>query len=131
MTKHRLLLLALLGAMVGLTALFWWAAARPQAGINPETFERLCEGMTEQEVQRIISVPDGDYRTWQRQPGGFNLMKDFGERGRGTQKWWQGNNYWIMIGFKDGKSVEGRLGETVEFHRQEPFFTMIRRRLGL
>ncbi|MCI0742907.1 MAG: outer membrane protein assembly factor BamE [Gemmataceae bacterium] len=64
MKKRRCLwivvvLVLLLGAGYGVL----WLTAGPRHRINKESFERIQEGMTEEEVESIIGVPAGDYTT--------------------------------------------------------------------
>jgi hypothetical protein len=61
--RKRLLLLLMSVALVLLGGWLTLWPSSPQHRINRESFARIQEGMTEQEVESILGVPAGDYAT--------------------------------------------------------------------
>ncbi len=82
MKKRWILGLSLLASLfVGVAWLCW-----PQPRISPASFERIHEGMSQDQIEAIIGLPPGDYYTGPRGVGGSTSRGPFGfpcvEKGR-------------------------------------------------
>lgn len=115
MLRHRLRLvvLGLAGLAAGGASLLIWLTP-PRNRINPEGFDAIVIGMTEQEVERVLGVPPGDHarpRTFIFKADAGRINFSFGSSSAATyatfQDWfgpgegWLGDNGFIHICLDD------------------------------
>jgi hypothetical protein len=137
MNKRWILGLSLLASLfVGVAWLCW-----PQPRISPASFERIHEGMSQDQIEAIIGLPPGDYYTGPRGIGGITSRGPFGfpcvEKGRPWGKqtgrviiWW-GNDYAIQVSFDKSEKADGwYLLHVVPAVRGSTFIDRVRARLG-
>ena len=138
MKKRWILGLSLLASLfVGVAWLCW-----PQPRISPASFERIHEGMSQDQIEAIIGLPPGDYYTGPRGVGGSTSRGPFGfpcvEKGRPWGKqtgrvisWW-GNDYAIEVSFDKSEKADGwYLLHVQPAVRTSTFIDRARARLGL
>jgi len=120
MTRRRLLLLALLVALVplGFAARMLW----PRPAITWENGAKIREGMTRSEVEAILGrtpVPrHTDRKIWHSTPNGPEMfVGDY---------WWEGNMV-VIVAFDDEDKVrETQTFEVPDSRRRDTFLDMVR-----
>ena len=108
--KKRLLLklgLAALLGVAGFAVYIWWTL--PPHGINRTSVWRIRNGMSEKDVEAIIGMQYGDYRTMTKEERWFNrrtiIWSGVGYETRSAS--WYGDEGRITVLFTDGK-VDGK-----------------------
>ena len=100
----KLILVALLG-LAGFGVYLWWTI--PTSGINRASVWRIREGMSQEEVEAIIGMPPGDYRS------GSNewLWQSRFPTGKGDGAWslyWLADQSSIIVNFVNEKVTRKR-----------------------
>ena len=119
MKKRLLLALSLLACLaVGFAGVLWLTA--PRQRITPESFAKINQGMTLQEVEYILGGPPGDYG-----PGWDLLMY----LQRDESEMWSEGNCLICVYLEGGRVRSASLSESLRV--EEPFLDKLRRWLGI
>jgi hypothetical protein len=135
MRRHWLLPVLLLVALhlIGASAsLLIWLSLPPNHNISDEGFARLKPGMSEQEVEDILEVPEGDYRTVPvgSPDGGYGPTDYFGSGAETVKRrYWCGDRRWIQVGFDSQGRVAAAWAGVTET-AEEPLLGRIGRLLG-
>jgi hypothetical protein len=127
-TRRRLLLEVGVVALLGVGGLL--LSSRPGAGITPENYDRIEEGMALSEVEAILGDPPDDY-TWGPAEPCFNTVSGdptYNVWVRGTIHEWRDPHATIrvVVDRRDGTVLDKDCTEPT--HR-EPFFLVRLRRL--
>jgi hypothetical protein len=120
--RKRLVLLFLLTApaLAGLAGLWWW----DPPGVTLARFNRIEEGMTQNDVELLLGVPPGDFS-----PGGVNWeILHNGLRGiNHTSRLWCDEECAIRIDFDE----HGRVARKSWVDRRGSVLDRVRRWVGL
>jgi hypothetical protein len=120
MARNRLLLaLGLLASTAAGVVIFLWAIT-PRHRINPESFEKIQLGMSQEEVENILRVPPGDYG-----PGEAMTFKYFNFADSEPVSWLAGE-YGIFVRYDIQQRVEAKWTQDIA-RRKESFFHRLRR----
>ena len=95
-----MLSIALVAMAAILGKVIWDYSSRPRVTIDPAAFEKIEQGMTEEEVLKIVGVPFGDYTT------GPTLITHLGVMpGSGTVNGWTLDTEVYSVWFENGTVI--------------------------
>jgi hypothetical protein len=112
LTKGRIVLVA--GALAAVSAAFIGFSDRsPGAGITAANYDRIAEGMTDEEVTTILGCPPGDYTD----DGWCRGLCDMGVVGQRRERW-MGRTVMIELVFVE---ADGHLADKSLLKRPRTF----------
>lgn len=119
MTRRPLRIAAAVGTLLlGAYGVLWWTAGSEPA--TPENFERIREGMTEEELEALLGASGKE--SWDRQD------PEAGRWGRSLH--WGGPGLGIFVEIEGGRVVSKQFFDPAE-HGREGFLARLGHRLGI
>jgi hypothetical protein len=99
---------------LSLVVVSWYVAwaAPPRVRITPEAYERVKEGMSQEEARAAMGLPAGEYRDGSHRPGGrwyTEWSEEAGDEDYGgdtvVRLAWEGNAYSVVVGLDEVGAV--------------------------